>query len=70
MLQKSMYDLVGPSYLFSLMSVMNLKYRMTPNPHYKAKGFILCYSFKDQTILVPDSVADSGRQQNILIKKS
>lgn len=63
------YYLIGPFYLFSLMHVLNLKYHMTLNPHCKAKGFILHYSFEDQTNSVPDSVSDSGRQQNILIKK-
>lgn len=42
---------------------------MTLNLHYKAKGFILHYSVKDQTNSVPDSVSDSGRQQHISIKK-
>lgn len=42
---------------------------MTLNPRHQAEGFILNYSFEDQTIFVPDSVSDSERSQNHFIKK-
>lgn len=64
-----MCDLWGPFCPFSLIHVLNLKYHTTLNAHCQAEGFILSYSFEDQTVFVPDSVSDSGRSQNNLIKK-